>query len=133
MGTAKRRLFLLMGHTMLGLGIIGIVVPLLPTTVFFLSSAWFYARSSPRWEHWLLNNRYFGAYIRDYVEKRGISLNTKIITLGLLWLTLGFSQSFLPMGSWVRALLGAIGIAVSVHVACLKLKTTTKPQQKSFR
>lgn len=122
MGSTRRMLYLLLGHMMVVLGTLGIVLPVMPTTVFFIAAAWFYARSSPRLQRWLLHNRVFGSYVRDFVEKRGISLSTKVSTIGLLWLTLGISQAFLESGSWVRPILGAVGISVSVHLACLKLK-----------
>ena len=62
----------------MALGIAGIFLPLLPTTPFLLLAAACYVRSSPRLYRWLMNHRWTGEYIRDYREKRGLPLRTKI-------------------------------------------------------
>lgn len=109
------------GTVSLGLGIIGIFVPILPTTPFLLLSAACYARSSERFLHWLLNNRWFGGYIRNYREGRGMPRSTMILTLAALWATLVLSASFAVSSGWMRVLLAVIGVGVTIHL--LKLKT----------
>lgn len=116
-----RLAYALLGHLMVGFGVLGMVLPIWPTTVFLLAAAWFYSRSGGGLREWLLRHRWFGPYLRAYLERRGLTLRAKVWTLAFLWLTLGVSQAFLPAGHWGRALLGAIGIAVSIHIACLKL------------
>lgn len=103
------------------LGIIGMFVPILPTTPFLLLAAACYARSSDRFLNWLLNNRYFGAYIRNYREGRGMPRSTKILTLSALWLTLGMSAAFATSAFWLRLLLALVGVGVTLHL--LRLKT----------
>ena len=66
-------------------------VPVLPTTPFLLLAAICYARSSERFYHWLLNNRWFGEYLKNYREGRGIPLREKTLTVLALWLTIGFT------------------------------------------
>lgn len=100
----------------MGLGFIGIFVPLLPTTPFALLSLYCYSKSSERLHSRLLNNRYFGRYISDYVEKKGIRLPIKIYTLSLLWLTMGYCILFVINPLWLKLLLAAIGVGVSVHI-----------------
>ena len=68
------------GTFFVGLGIIGIFLPLLPTTPFLLLAAACYARSSKRFYNWLLNNKWFGNYIKNYRERKGIPLQIKIIS-----------------------------------------------------
>jgi uncharacterized membrane protein YbaN (DUF454 family) len=72
--TAKRRLLIVAGTLFTGLGIIGIFVPILPTTPFLLLAAACFMRSSERFYHWLINNRILGAYVRDYMEGKGIPI-----------------------------------------------------------
>ncbi|PKK89272.1 MAG: DUF454 domain-containing protein [Candidatus Wallbacteria bacterium HGW-Wallbacteria-1] len=117
-----RKYFLIaVGFCSLALGILGIFLPLLPTTPFLLLSAYCFARSSDRAYQWLMNNRWFGEYIRNYQQGKGISLRHKAMTLSLLWLTIGYSAIFAVKLPGVKLLLLAIAIGVTVHL--LKMKT----------
>jgi uncharacterized membrane protein YbaN (DUF454 family) len=78
-----------------GLGAIGIVFPILPTTPFLLAAAACFCKSSKRMYSWLMNNKWFGEYIKNYKEGRGLPLKTKITALVVLWVTIGFSTGFL--------------------------------------
>jgi uncharacterized protein len=116
-----RRFFLITGGIFsLALGILGIPLPLLPTTPFLLLSAYLFARSSPRLYNWLIYHRVFGKYIRDYREKRGVPLGVKIGALALLWVTISLSAFLAVELWWVRVLLFVIAIGVTSHVLCLK-------------
>ncbi len=81
----KRYFFIAAGTVSVCFGVIGIVVPVLPTTPFLLLGAACYLRSSKPLHDRLLGNRFLGSYIRNYVEGRGIPLKMKIWTLILLW------------------------------------------------
>lgn len=120
--TKLRQILLIAAGTLsVSLGVLGIFLPLLPTTPFLLLAAYCYARSSPRLLDWLLTNRWFGAYIRNYREGRGIPMREKVLTLSLLWLTIAATTS-LVLDSWpLRLLLVAIAAGVTVHV--LRVKT----------
>jgi uncharacterized protein len=109
------------GTLCVGLGVLGIFVPLLPTTVFLLLAAACYARSSERFHQRLLNNRWLGAYIRNYREGRGMSTGEKTWTLLLLWIGIGASAIVSVQAWWLRAVLLIIAVAVTVHVAGLKV------------
>jgi uncharacterized membrane protein YbaN (DUF454 family) len=115
-----RVLLIVAGTLFVGLGILGIFIPLLPTTPFLLLAAVCYARSSDRFYHWLLYNRWFGSYIRNYLQKRGIPLRAKIFTLVLLWVVIGCSVAFAVESFVVRLILVLIAIGVSVHVLSLR-------------
>jgi len=95
-------------------------VPLLPTTPFLLLAAACYARSSERFYNWLLNNRWFGSYIRNYLQKRGIPLRAKVFTLALLWVVIGCSVAFAVDSFVVRLILILLAIGVSIHVLTLR-------------
>jgi hypothetical protein len=115
-----RVLLIAAGTVATGLGILGMFVPLLPTTPFLLLAAICYARSSDRFYHWLLNNRWFGSYIRNYLQKRGIPLRAKVFTLVLLWVAIGCSVAFAVELFVVRLVLVLIAIGVSIHVLTLR-------------
>lgn len=87
-------LFRWFGFVFLGLGTLGIVLPLLPTTPFVLLSAACFARSSERWHRWLLANETFGPMIRNWEEQRCISCRVKIIGILTMVLVGGYSVFF---------------------------------------
>lgn len=103
------------------LGVVGMLLPILPTTPFLLLAAFFYARSSERFLHWLLTNRWFGAYIRNYRAGLGIPLKQKILTILLLWVTIVYAVWFVVSAWWLKLLL--VGIAAGVTAHLVKIKT----------
>lgn len=119
---AVRWSLLVAGTLSLGLGGIGIFVPLLPTTPFLLLSAACYTRGSQRFYCWLMNNRLFGAYLLSYREGRGLPIRARAFTVALLWLTIGLSGLLFVEGFWMRALLFTVAALVTVHVALLRPK-----------
>ena len=108
------------GTLFVGLGILGIFVPVLPTTPFLLLAAACYARSSPRFYDWLLTNRWFGSYIRNYLQGKGISLKIKIMTITLLWLTIGCSVAFAVHVFTIRIILILIAVGVTIHILTVR-------------
>jgi hypothetical protein len=73
----KSHLYLCTGFVCVGLGVLGIPLPLLPTTPFLLLAAFCFARSSPRWHRWLVEHRVLGSYIAAFRERRGLSVEQK--------------------------------------------------------
>lgn len=116
----KRRLLIGAGTLCTGLGIIGIFVPILPTTPFLLLAAACYMRSSERFYRWLINNRIFGAYVRNYIEGRGMPAKIKIFTILLLWLTIGLTTAFAVQDVAIKIVLICIAIGVTAHIALIK-------------
>ena len=113
------------GTILVGIGILGIFLPLLPTTVFFLLAAWCYARSSHRLYDWLHHNRYFGKYLKNYREGKGVSVLSKAFTIVVLWGGIGYSATVtgsLP----VQLILLAIAIGVTIHIIVIP---TFKPDE----
>jgi uncharacterized membrane protein YbaN (DUF454 family) len=121
--TMQRRLLATGGTVSLGLGIAGIFIPILPTTPFLLLAAYCYMRSSSRMHRWLLNNRFFGSYVRNYIEGRGMPLHLKIITIALLWTTIGLTTAFAVDYIAIRIVLIIIAFAVTTHIIMIKAKT----------
>jgi uncharacterized membrane protein YbaN (DUF454 family) len=118
--TAKRRLLVAAGTLCAGLGILGIFIPILPTTPFLLLAAACYLRSSERFYRWLTSNRVFGAYVRNYIEGRGMPIRIKILTILLLWLTIGLSIAFAVQNLVVRIVLVSIAVGVTAHIALIR-------------
>jgi uncharacterized membrane protein YbaN (DUF454 family) len=118
--TTKRRLLIGAGTLSTGLGIIGVFIPILPTTPFLLLAAACYMRSSERFYQWLINNRIFGAYVRNYIEGRGMPIKIKIFTILLLWLSIGLSITFGVQNIVIRIVLICIAIGVTAHIGLIK-------------
>ena len=115
-----RIILIVTGTVSLVIGIVGIFIPLLPTTPFLLITAACYARGSNRFYKWLLCNKLLGNYIKNYREGKGIALNIKIITLSFLWATIIFSALFVVSNLIIRVILIVIAIGVTVHIASIK-------------
>jgi len=115
-----RYLLIISGTIFLGFGIIGIFLPILPTTPFLLLAAACYARSSKRFYNWLMNNRWFGNYIKNYRDGRGVPLKFKIFTIFLLWITILVSVFLVINNYWVKIILILIAIGVTIHILTIK-------------
>lgn len=120
----KRALFTAAGTVFLVLGAAGVVVPLLPSTPFLLLSAACYVRGSERMHHWLLNNKWFGRYIRNYREGKGISAKSKVVALTVLWATIFFSAFYITDMIVVQVILFVVAVVVSAHI--IRLPTFRK-------
>jgi uncharacterized membrane protein YbaN (DUF454 family) len=112
------------GTVSLIFALIGLVLPLIPTTPFLLLTAACYCRSSERLYNWLITNKWFGEYIKNYTEGKGIPLKTKIFALTILWVTIGISALLLVPIFIVQVILLVIAITVSIHI--LRLPTYKK-------
>ena len=117
----KRQLLITIGTICVGIGLIGIFIPLLPTTPFLLLAAACYLRSSPRFHSWLMNNRFFGTYIRNYTEGRGIQLKVKLFTIAFLWATIGISI-WAVANLIVIVILLIVAVGVTLHIAFIRAK-----------
>jgi len=111
----KKTLYNIAGTIALLAGVLGIFLPLLPTTPFLLLASACYLRGSRRMHQWLMNQRHLGSYLRSYQEGRGIPLRAKITALALMWPSLAFSMWFVPL-PWVRPLLLLPGIFVTIYL-----------------
>jgi len=116
----KKRLLVLAGMISLSLGVIGLVVPLLPTTPLLLLSAACFIKGSDRLYEWLMNHKFFGEYIRNFQQYRAIPLHTKIMMIFFLWLTISISIVFVVNSIYIRILLACIAVVVTVHILHFK-------------
>ena len=120
-----KTLFVVLGALSLLLGLVGIFVPLLPTTPFLLLAAALWVRSSPRLYAWLLAHRRLGPYIRNFRENRAIPLRAKILSVTLLWATLLYCIFFV-VAEWWWAQLALLAVAVGVTWHILSFATLRK-------
>lgn len=115
----KKYLLVFSGLVSVALGVIGIIMPLVPTTPFMLLAAACFLKSSPRLHTWLTGHPLFGRYILSYQLYRAVSVRVKIATLIMLWASI-LSSAFLVVSIWpVRIVLLFIATGVTVHVLSL--------------
>jgi len=125
----QRGILVSLGTISLSLGIIGIFIPILPTTPFLLLSAGCYAKGSKRFYQGLMKNRWLGSYIKNYQEGRGIPLKVKIVTILLLWSTMAVSIIIIVTNNYIKIILFVIGVCVTIHILTIKtLIIQTKPR-----
>jgi uncharacterized protein len=115
-------LLIFLGSLFVLIGLVGIVVPLVPTTPLLLLGAFCYARSSKRLYDWLLNTKWLGNYIKSFQAGNGIPRRTKVTAITVLWLTSGYSIFFLVPIIWVKVILLGVVSYISYFIWSIKSK-----------
>ncbi|WP_339522290.1 YbaN family protein [Pseudomonas sp. EA_35y_Pfl2_R111] len=116
-----RYVLLAIGWLSVALGVIGIFLPVLPTTPFLLLAAACFMRSSKRFYLWLVNHRQLGPWIIDYLEGHGIPLKGKVYAISLMWLSIGVSCYLVPL-FWARAFMLTSAVLVSLYILSQKTR-----------
>jgi uncharacterized membrane protein YbaN (DUF454 family) len=124
-GPLRRAVYFSVGAASVGFGVIGIFLPLWPTTCFLLLAAWCFARSSRRAERWLYENRVFGKYLEDYRERGIISRRARRNSVAVMWAFIGVSALLLVSRIWIVAMLLVIAAAVTLHLYSLPTEART--------
>jgi uncharacterized membrane protein YbaN (DUF454 family) len=112
---AGRVLFVVAGTVSLGMGVIGIIVPGLPTTPFLLLSAWLYLHGSKKMYNALLGHKHLGRYIENYREVNGMTLTMKLSSISLMWFMIFISCKYFigdEVAVIIVLLLGGVGTVV---------------------
>lgn len=116
----KKISYIIIGTIFVGIGVIGIFIPLLPTTVFLLVASYFFMKSSPELNDKLMNHKHLGSYIRNYKEKKGMPLKSKITSISFLWLSILLSGYYFTENIIIRIFLLIIATGVTIHIVTLK-------------
>lgn len=106
----------IVGWAMIVLAVIGIVLPIMPTVPFLLIASWCFARSSPRFHHWLKNHRVFGPPIKKWEEKRAIPIFVKVFAIVSM---AGGFLSFLVITHpvlWLALLVAALLLSIAIYI-----------------
>lgn len=117
-----RWLWLIAGFVFVGLGGLGMLLPVMPTTIFFICAAACFARSSPRFERWVLNLPHIGPMVRDYRNGLGMPRRAKIIAISTIAVVILLSSLAIP--SWTGRL-AAYGFAL-IGIAFIGLRVPTR-------
>jgi uncharacterized membrane protein YbaN (DUF454 family) len=116
--------YLISGFILVAIGVIGIFLPLLPTTIFLILASICFLKSSPKANEWLRNHRVLGGYIDNYQNKTGLTRNSKITNIITLWTSISLSAFLLTDELYIRIILLAIAIGVTIHLLMIKTKKT---------
>ncbi len=119
----KNWLLIAAGFMSLSAGVIGIFLPVLPTTPFFLLAAACFMKSSDKLYRWLTGHKKFGPYIDNYVKYRAVSKRSKFVSIILLWAIMLSTIVFGITHIWLKVLLVCIAAGVTVHLLLLKTLT----------
>jgi len=117
-----RYIYLISGILLVAIGVIGIFLPILPTTIFLILASICFLKSSPKANEWLRNHKLLGGYIDNYQNKTGLTRNAKIANIITLWTSISLSAFLLTEELYVRLILLAIAIGVTIHLIMIKTK-----------
>lgn len=125
-----RAAFLAAGFLSLGLGILGVFLPVLPTTPFALLAAACFARSSERFYRWLMEHRTFGPLVREWRTYRSIPYRTKLRAIVLMAATLTLSIVFFVHLAWLQAALAVGGVGLAVWLYRIPSRDRPAPRER---
>ena len=116
-------LWILLGSFFVMIGAIGAVVPGLPTTLFLILAAACYIRSSQKLYDWLIENKTFGPYLKDYREGKGMPKNAKILAVSMIIIFAGYAVIFAIEDLAIRILVAAFGL-IGIFYVTFKVPVT---------
>jgi len=119
-----RSIFLVLGFFFLGVAFVGVAVPLIPTVGPVLLAAFFFSKSSERFDHWLVNNRLFGGIVRDWRAGLGFTIRAKTIAIVAIIVTFTISVAFVVEPTPIRVGLIALASILVVYISQLPTKRT---------
>ena len=117
-----RYLYFISGVLLVAIGVIGIFLPILPTTIFLILASACFIKSSPKANEWLRNHKILGMYIKNYQDKSGLTIKSKIFNITFLWIMISVSAIFFTELWYIRLLLLAIAVGVTIHLLMVKTK-----------
>lgn len=122
--TVKRAILIGLGFLSLGIGVVGVFVPLLPTTEFVMLAAFLFSISSTRFHTWLLNTKVYNTYVRPFKEKGGLPVRAKATMLATSLAVLGVSAFFVRLW-YVWVILGVCALAIAYMIL---IRTPTRKE-----
>jgi len=117
-----RYLYFISGVLLVAIGVIGIFLPILPTTIFLILASACFIKSSPKANEWLRNHKMLGMYIKNYQDGSGLTVNSKIFNITFLWIMISASALFFTELWYLKILLLVIAFGVTIHLLMIKTK-----------
>lgn len=117
-----RYFYLISGFLLVAIGVIGIFLPVLPTTIFLILASACFVKSSPKANEWLRNHRILGMYVKNYQDKSGLTVRAKIFNIAFLWTMILLSAFYLTDEFYIKIILLLIAAGVTIHLLMIKTK-----------
>ncbi len=117
-----RYFYLISGFLLVAIGVIGIFLPVLPTTIFLILASACFVKSSPKANEWLRNHRILGMYVKNYQDKSGLTVRAKIFNIALLWIMILLSAFYLTDEFYIKIILLLIASGVTIHLLMIKTR-----------
>ncbi|BDQ01630.1 MAG: hypothetical protein KatS3mg036_0778 [Ignavibacterium sp.] len=117
-----RYFYLISGFLLVAIGVIGIFLPVLPTTIFLILASACFVKSSPKANEWLRNHKVLGMYVKNYQDKTGLTIKAKIFNIAFLWIMILLSAFYLTDEFYIKVVLLLIAIGVTIHLLMIKTK-----------
>ena len=122
--SAKNLILTILGFVFLGVGAVGVAIPVMPTTPFVLLAAACFSAGNERFAVWLRQSRFFGPFIENYRTGRGVRTSLKIAGIVFVWTGLVISM-LIVQTTWVSVLLAVVGAGVTIHLLLIKTPDDT--------
>ena len=126
-----RAWWVILGFCAVGVGSVGIIVPGLPTTVFFIVAAWCFSRSSPRFERWVLSLPRVGPLVADHRAGLGMPRRAKVVALAMMWTAITVSAYVLRHRPWIVGIVVALGALGTAYIGW-RVPTRQEPESQPF-
>ncbi|WP_133014430.1 YbaN family protein [Clostridium cuniculi] len=130
MNKAKKYFYITLGFIALGLGLIGVILPILPTTPFLLVTSFCFAKGSERFHTWFTNTNIYKKHLESFVKERAMTLKQKVILLSFVNFMLAFPLilvDVLPMRITIIVL-----IIIKLYYFIFKVKTITPEEKRAM-
>ena len=118
-GKMMRSIYIIVGTIALVIGAIGLFLPVIPTTPLVILAAACYYRGSDRLHNWILSSRWFGETVKNYQEGRGLTRDTKVRAISMMWAMILISAWFFVNNLFVRVAIICVAIGVTVYLVRL--------------
>ena len=122
----KKYIFVVLGCICLGLGTVGVFLPILPTTPFYLLTVFFFANSSQKLHDWFLGTKLYQKHLDSFVKQRGMLRSTKISIICTVTLLMGFGFFMMARkGIWIPCVI--LAVVWLMHILYFTLRVKTLP------
>jgi len=123
--SGARMAYLAAGHVLVGLGIVGFILPVMPGVVFLIGAAACYARGSDRFYEWLLAHKWLGPPVRNWEENHAMTIRAKVVSIAMVLVGIGVSVFFFVQLTWLRILLAAVAAGVTLLILTINTHRPT--------
>lgn len=111
------------GNVSVGLALVGIFLPVLPTTPFVMLAFFLFDRSDSRYRDWLVNHPRLGPIVKEYSSNEGIKLKAKIKALALLWISISISIVFFIKNIYTQSVVLFVAVCVTFYILSRKTRS----------